>query len=90
MWGYGPMMGYGWRGMGWMMAANGVFWLAVLVLVAVLAYRLVRSGEHARHPGRSAGLDLLDERYARGEIDREDYLRRKQDLTDRGAPPPKA
>jgi putative membrane protein len=25
-------------------------------------------------------LELLDERYARGEIEREDYLRRKQDL----------
>ena len=32
-------------------------------------------------------MDVLDERYARGEIDREDYLQRKDDLigTARGA-----
>jgi putative membrane protein len=29
---------------------------------------------------RSAALDLLEQRYARGEIGREEYLEKKQDL----------
>ena len=31
-------------------------------------------------PGQKASLQILDERYARGEIEREDYLQRRQDL----------
>jgi len=31
-------------------------------------------------PGQKTSLRTLDERYARGEIEREDYLQRKQDL----------
>jgi len=30
----------------------------------------------------SPGLDVLEERYARGEIDRDEYLQKKKDLSD--------
>jgi putative membrane protein len=29
---------------------------------------------------RSAGLDVLEERYARGEINRDEYLQKKKDI----------
>ena len=32
-------------------------------------------------PRRAAALDVLEERYARGEIDREEFVQRKKDLT---------
>jgi putative membrane protein len=30
--------------------------------------------------GRSRGLELLDERYARGEINRDEYLQKRGDI----------
>jgi putative membrane protein len=43
---------------------------------------LPAAGAKPGEGGRSA-LDQLDERYARGEIDREEYLERKKDITER-------
>jgi putative membrane protein len=38
-------------------------------------------GQRPGNPGRTdAALGILDERYARGEIGREDYLQRRRDL----------
>ena len=52
--------------------------------MAVVAW-LVRGGwqpgDRAPAPDcRSRGLDILEERYAKGEIDRDEYLEKKQDL----------
>lgn len=66
----------------------------VVVMVVVMAVVLFSgSGMHgsgrdshmsetlpAAEANRSA-LDLLDEKYARGEISREEYLRKREDLT---------
>jgi hypothetical protein len=52
--------------------------------IVALVVWLVRSlaGPSAQHmpPRRSAGLDVLEERYARGEISRDEYLETKRDL----------
>ena len=72
----------------WMM---GIGIVAVVLLIAVGVYLVFRatssrSGGLAGYSnGASAApsdsaLDLLDSRYARGEIEREDYLSRRQDL----------
>jgi uncharacterized membrane protein len=34
----------------------------------------------------SAGLAILEERYARGEIPREEYLQKRQDILGQGRP----
>ncbi len=66
-------------GWGW---ANAVFvWLfmaLVIVLIVWLIWTLARRPD-APAPRRSA-LAMLDERYAKGEIERDDYLARKSDL----------
>lgn len=57
---------------------------AVIGLIAVVVRGLAGTGApppvRDRERGRSA-VDILDERYARGEIDREEYQQRRQDLT---------
>lgn len=83
MWGYGPYGG-GW-GMGLFMLFGGVFWIMILVLGAFAVAWLVRSGHPARIERGAAGLDILEERYARGEIGRDEYLQKKRDILGRGA-----
>ncbi len=58
-----------------------VFWLLVLaglVLVVLWFVRQIRPGEAAA--GRSRALAILQERYARGEITREQYEQVRRDL----------
>lgn len=61
--------------------------LAILVLAVVGTVWLVRSmgGSH-RSTGSGPGgspIDDLERRYARGEIDREEFLRAREDLSRR-------
>lgn len=66
-------------GMG--MSFIGLLWLAQLIAIGGVLGGLIVRG---RHPGTGAGArETLDGRYARGEIDRDDYLRLRSDLADR-------
>jgi len=62
-----------------------VFWLLAFVLLTGVVVWFMRSspsigmGRQAAAPS-DGGLDLLKQRYARGEIMRDEYLRKKGDL----------
>jgi putative membrane protein len=75
-------MGWGWGGM-WF---GPLFMIALLALLVAGVVALVRwSGSRGSDGGgrvRTA-RDILDERYARGEIDREEYQRRRDDIAGR-------
>jgi putative membrane protein len=69
----------------WWMPFHGLLSLiltaAIIAGLVFLVRHLWTAGQRGRSDsGQSAALDLLDTRYARGEIEREDYLRRRQDL----------
>lgn len=55
-----------------------IFWICVLVGLAFLVQRL-SVGIRSDRPD-SRALDVLSERYAKGEIDREEYMRRREDI----------
>jgi putative membrane protein len=89
MWGYGPGSGYGMMGgYGYGMGPIGmIIWVVILIAIVVAVVWLVRSmtgaGSHSASlspPRRSAGLDVLEERYAKGEINRDEYLEKKRDI----------
>ena len=95
MWGYGPGAGYGMMGgygSGYGMGPFGIIigvliMIAVVVVVIWLVRSLVMGGHHHMMPPmgpmgmrRSSALDLLEERYAKGEIQREEYLEKKKDM----------
>ncbi len=82
MYWYGPMMN-GW-GYGLMILSFVLFWGLVIVAIVLLVRHFGRSGQQAgpaQHPAPPAGTrstaeQLLSERYARGEIDDDEYRRR--------------
>jgi putative membrane protein len=56
----------------------------IVVALLVFIFRALAWGSHPTLPGSaSAGLHTLDERYARGEINREEYLQKKRDILGR-------
>ena len=60
--------------------AMGVGWLVFLALIVVLAVVLMRHYRPAGGGTRSSAHDTLDERFARGEIDVDEYRRRRDAL----------
>lgn len=79
------MMGYGY-GMG---AGMWVVWVLLIAVIALVVFLVVRAsgggtstpGEAARRPsGRPSAREILDARYARGEIATEEYEERLSHL----------
>ncbi len=67
------------------MPFQGIFFLLLLVLAIIGIVAVARSIFHssARRTGErqgSSSLEILEQRYAKGELDREDYLQKKSDL----------
>lgn len=82
------MMGNCCGGMVTVMLLGGLFWIVLLIGVGFLLYALVTRWQGGQ--GRAAGgpdnpLALLKIRYARGEINREQYQEMLRDLTQREA-----
>lgn len=78
-WGDGGMPGWGWAwmGMGWLTMA--LFWGAVIWTVVWVVRRLADRPQAG--PGeRPSALDIVRERYARGEISRDEFEQLRGDL----------
>jgi putative membrane protein len=71
----GMMWGFGWW---WMM----IFWIAVIVGLVFLVKWLVEQGRADRKisPPEESALDILKKRYAKGEINKEEFEQKKRDL----------
>ena len=63
-----------WLAMGFMML---IFWAAVIAGVAWV----VRDSKQAPAPDANRARQILDERFARGEIDADEYRQRREHLT---------
>ena len=72
-WGWGS----GWM---WLMPLFMMAWFALMIAVIVLLVRWLGGVNGGRSASARTARDILDERYARGEIDREEYLQRQKDI----------
>jgi putative membrane protein len=62
-----------------------IIWLVVLVLVAAAVIRWLQGGASPSLPfagGRKRALEILEERFAKGEIDKDEFQEKKCLLSD--------
>lgn len=82
------MMGFGYGMGGWGGGIGSLLILVILVIGVIYLWRTLEGGRRDRTthgpdsaaPQEDSALRILRERYARGEIDREEYDRRKEGL----------
>ena len=69
-----PFMGFGW----------GMIVVPIIILAGVIfliVWGIKKATERNYSPTRGSPIDIARERYARGEISREEFERLKQDLS---------
>lgn len=71
------MYGFGHFGMGLGGLGMTLVWIVPLLLVLLLLRR--STGDRDERRGKTP-LEILEERYARGELSRDEYLKRRADL----------
>ena len=67
---------------GWGFGLGGGFMWIIWILLGVLVVWLVRAsiGNGSGNPASPSALDILKQRYARGEIDQDEYERKRKNL----------
>lgn len=71
--------GWGW-GMGFGMFGMVLFWALVIYGIVVLVRRSGGSSAPSGPPTSKSAHDVLNERYARGEIDKREFDEKRRDL----------
>lgn len=68
----------------WVHDLFALLFIVVIVAGIIILVRMLRrpAGPHAAPQGNWTAVHELDVRYARGEVDRNEYLRRRADLLD--------
>ncbi|MFH1169245.1 MAG: SHOCT domain-containing protein [Chloroflexota bacterium] len=72
-------------GMGWWMMFGGVwmliFWGGLIALIVWVVLKLTRGSRGGGGGGDGSALDIARQRYAKGEISREEFEQLKKDLS---------
>jgi putative membrane protein len=70
---------YEWHGFGG--GVMWIFWILLVVVILLAVKTAAGSGTNSADKQKSA-LDILQERYAKGEIEREEFEQKRKDLSD--------
>ncbi len=72
---YGDMLGWGFGGSLMMI----IFWVAIIFFIVWLV-KETRGSNSSDAPKSKSALDILKDRYAKGEIDKKEFEEKKKDL----------
>jgi putative membrane protein len=75
-------------GPGWWIVLVLLFWLLVIGSIVFVLRSKGGWGPPRAHVDRESAVDVLDARYARGEIEADEYRERRSVLTGQGYRPP--
>ena len=63
------------------MGFMGIIWVVILILIIWWGWSYLKQNRNTGLPGESA-LDILKQRYARGEIGKEEFEEKKKNLNE--------
>jgi putative membrane protein len=75
---FGGSMGFGFGAGG--MIFGLIFWILIIIGVVLLIKWLLEQGQSQPTSGGESALEVLKQRYARGEIDKKEFDEKKRDL----------
>ena len=80
---YGHMLGWGIGGL----LISVLVWVIIVCVIVAVIRRIIWGSRHGHRRWRhwegmngASGLDVLNERYAKGEINKEEYEQKKKDI----------
>ena len=79
MWEYYNNWNYGWGNPGLWMAVHAILTIAAIALIVFLVSKKMHENANMQQ-GSPTARQILDERYAKGEIDKETYEQMKKDI----------
>lgn len=62
---------------------TGIIWLVAIAIIAYLVYKLINEGKilaSSKVVSGEGAEDILNERYAKGELTREQFVQMKEDI----------
>ena len=77
---WGDNDGYGWSWGFGMLVHMALYWGVLILLFLLLVKWVFGRRDPARRQGDKTALDILKERYARGEIGKEEFDQKRRDL----------
>jgi len=69
-----------WGNQGFMGGFMWIFWIAIIVGIILLVKWIVQQNRPGGQQQGDNSLEILKKRYARGEIDKEEFEQKKKDL----------
>lgn len=74
------MNGFGEHGWGFGMGFGWIIGLLIIIAIIWIVVKSMNKNNRSLQPNSKSPLDILKERYAQGEIDKQEFEERKRDL----------